>query len=198
MVLPSTMGRISRCTPSRETSGPLLLPFPIILSISSMKIIPFCSASRRPISLTSSMSINFCASWFVKILRASLTLTWRFFFLDGRKSPRISLMLMLISSFIPAMTPMVLEPSSSTSISITSSSILPSARSCAMASRLIWRFFSFSAFSASLAGSGASGWAGCLLLFIKISKGVLMVSFFFFMGTRISRISLFARSSACS
>ena len=38
--LPSTIGKISRCTPSRETSGPLLDPFPAILSISSRKIMP--------------------------------------------------------------------------------------------------------------------------------------------------------------
>ena len=37
---PSTMGRMSLCTPSRETSGPFCEDFPAILSISSMKMTP--------------------------------------------------------------------------------------------------------------------------------------------------------------
>ena len=39
-VVPSTMGRMSRCTPSRETSGPCPPSRPAILSISSMKMMP--------------------------------------------------------------------------------------------------------------------------------------------------------------
>ena len=42
--LPSTIGKMSRCTPSRETSPPLW-PLAAILSISSIKIIPEVSAS---------------------------------------------------------------------------------------------------------------------------------------------------------
>ena len=38
--MPSTMGRMSRCTPSRETSGPWPPSRPAILSISSMKMMP--------------------------------------------------------------------------------------------------------------------------------------------------------------
>ena len=39
-VVPSTMGRMSRCTPSRDTSGPWPPSRPAILSISSMKRMP--------------------------------------------------------------------------------------------------------------------------------------------------------------
>ena len=43
-VVPSTIGRRSRCTPSRETSGPWTLSRPAILSISSRNTIPADSA----------------------------------------------------------------------------------------------------------------------------------------------------------
>ena len=39
-VVPSTIGRMSRCTPSRLTSGPWLPSRPATLSISSMKMMP--------------------------------------------------------------------------------------------------------------------------------------------------------------
>ena len=42
---PSTIGRISRWTPSRETSPEFCCDFEVILSISSMKIIPELSAN---------------------------------------------------------------------------------------------------------------------------------------------------------
>ena len=41
-VVPSTIGRMSRCTPSRLTSGPWLPSRPATLSISSMKMMPAC------------------------------------------------------------------------------------------------------------------------------------------------------------
>lgn len=44
-VEPSTIGKISRCTPSRDTSGPEEEPFTATLSISSKKMIPLRSAS---------------------------------------------------------------------------------------------------------------------------------------------------------
>ena len=57
---PSTIGRISRCTPSRETSGPFgLPPLPVILSISSIKIMPFCSARCKASAFMLSVSISF-------------------------------------------------------------------------------------------------------------------------------------------
>ena len=46
-VQPSTSGSRSRCTPSRETSAPMVSGAPAILSISSMKTMPFCSAFRQ-------------------------------------------------------------------------------------------------------------------------------------------------------
>ena len=42
-VVPSTIGRMSRCTPSRRTSGPWPPSRPAILSISSTKMMPLCS-----------------------------------------------------------------------------------------------------------------------------------------------------------
>ena len=42
-VEPSTIGSRSRCTPSRDTSGPIVRSRPAILSISSRKTMPVCS-----------------------------------------------------------------------------------------------------------------------------------------------------------
>ena len=58
-VQPSTRGRISRCTPSRDTAGPLEpLPFMAILSISSINIMPSCSARSRASDITASYHIK--------------------------------------------------------------------------------------------------------------------------------------------
>ncbi len=48
-VLPSTSGSRSRCTPSRDTSAPMVSWRRATLSISSMNTMPFCSAlAQRP------------------------------------------------------------------------------------------------------------------------------------------------------
>src|SRR5258708_7081305 len=53
-VVPSTSGRRSRCTPCRETSAPCISDRDAILSISSRKTMPFCSAAASALVLTSS------------------------------------------------------------------------------------------------------------------------------------------------
>src|SRR6185437_7837679 len=63
-VVPSTIGRMSRCTPSRDTSGPWPDSRPAILSTSSIKRIPICSTRSTAIRVTWSMSINrLSSSW---------------------------------------------------------------------------------------------------------------------------------------
>src|SRR5581483_127653 len=57
-VVPSTIGRMSRWTPSRETSGPWPDSRPAILSISSRKIIPEDSTRSSAARATVSMSIR--------------------------------------------------------------------------------------------------------------------------------------------
>ena len=49
-VVPSTIGRMSRCTPSRLTSGPWPPSRPAILSISSMKMMPACSTRSTAVA----------------------------------------------------------------------------------------------------------------------------------------------------
>ena len=88
-VLPSTMGRMSRCTPSLETSTPPRLPLPAILSISSIKMMPSFSARRIASAFTASSSTSFSASSARKISFASLTVSLRFFFFCGNISPKI-------------------------------------------------------------------------------------------------------------
>ena len=61
-VEPSTMGRISRCTPSRLTSGPEPTLRPAILSISSRNTMPLCSQRRMASSFTASSSISLLLS----------------------------------------------------------------------------------------------------------------------------------------
>ncbi len=90
-VLPSTIGKISLCTPSRLTSGPLPSPaFEAILSISSKNIMPSCSASFRPSEFMLSWSIILLASSVVKCFKASETVIFFFFFCLGIKRPRTS------------------------------------------------------------------------------------------------------------
>ena len=97
-VLPSTMGRMSRWTPSRETSGPWPPSRLAILSISSMKMMPLCSVRSRARALTFSMSTSFSASDCMSISRASATFIRRRLVFLGKRLPNISLMLMPISS----------------------------------------------------------------------------------------------------
>ena len=75
---PSTIGSSPRCTPSRLTSGPPTAPCrPAILSISSMKMIPDCSARLNASPVACSISIIRSASWSSRIRRASATVTFR-------------------------------------------------------------------------------------------------------------------------
>src|ERR1700674_9653 len=115
---PSTIGKMSRCTPSREMSGtppPRPLP-PAILSISSTKMMPFSSARRTASRLSESVSTSLAASSCVKICLASATVTRRLLRLFGRMLPSRSPMLAPISS--PCGPPMMICCDSSTSISI--------------------------------------------------------------------------------
>src|SRR6056297_350556 len=88
------MGRRSRCTPSRDISGPLPPPpsLPVTLSISSRKIIPDCSTFSIASLTTFSISTRRWASSWTSSSMASETLTFRFFPppLPGMKLPRIS------------------------------------------------------------------------------------------------------------
>ena len=73
-VEPSTIGSRSRCTPSRETSGPWPpVSRPAILSISSMKMMPACSARRIASFCSRSRSISLVASSSVSTSSASGT-----------------------------------------------------------------------------------------------------------------------------
>ena len=76
-VQPSTSGSRSRCTPSRETSAPMVSCRRAILSISSMNTIPFCSALSSARPLSSSSLISFAASSSTMIFSASRTFTRR-------------------------------------------------------------------------------------------------------------------------
>src|SRR5579884_600763 len=73
------MGRRSRCTPSRETSGPTVPRSPAILSISSMKITPWFSTRSSASFTTSSMSTSFFSSSSIRMRRASWRCTVRRF-----------------------------------------------------------------------------------------------------------------------
>ena len=57
-VEPSTIGSRSRCTPSRDTSGPCTPSRPAILSISSRKTMPDCSTRRIASRVAASWSIR--------------------------------------------------------------------------------------------------------------------------------------------
>jgi hypothetical protein len=65
-VVPSTMGRMSRCTPSRLTSGPWPDSRPAILSISSRKMMPLRSTRSKAMRVTCSMSMSFCSSSWIR------------------------------------------------------------------------------------------------------------------------------------
>ncbi len=76
-VVPSTMGRRSRCTPSRETSGPWTLSRPAILSISSRNTMPADSARSTASRATCSWSTRRASSSSRRRARASGTVTLR-------------------------------------------------------------------------------------------------------------------------
>ena len=86
-VEPSINGNRSRCTPSRDTSGPDDSPRLHILSISSIKMIPLFSAAKIAFSFKSSWLINFDASDSINALSASLIFMVRF--LDSPLLPRL-------------------------------------------------------------------------------------------------------------
>ena len=124
---------MSRCTPSRETSGPEVAPFPIILSISSINIIPSCSAFSTASRMTSSISMSLSASSWVSILLASFTLILRSFFCFGSIPPKRSFMFM---STPIANSASLCGVDCSTSTSTVSSSCSPCVSSRISASRL--------------------------------------------------------------
>src|SRR5215510_11117668 len=129
-VEPSTMGRRSRCTPSRETSGPCTPSRPATLSSSSRKMIPESSTRRMACATASSTSTSFCASSWARSRRASPTLSRRRRVLFGRMLASMSLMLMPTSSIpCPENTSNIGPVWACTSTSICRSSSLP-ARSC--------------------------------------------------------------------
>ena len=84
-VLPSTSGRRSRCTPSRETSDPWYSLRRATLSSSSMKTMAFSSVSRSARALSSSSSTSFAASSSARSRIASFTGTDR---VRARPDPR--------------------------------------------------------------------------------------------------------------
>ena len=129
-VQPSTMGRISRCTPSLETSGPFARSPPAILSISSINTIPSCSALSIASRITSSISISLSDSSWVSILLASVTFTRRFFLFFGSMPPIISLRLrsMPIASMVSL--PVDCCSTSTSTSSFSSSPLLSCSASC--------------------------------------------------------------------
>src|SRR6267142_362152 len=92
------MGRMSRCTPSRETSGPWPDSRPATLSISSIKMMPICSARSTATRVTWSMSSSLFSSSWIKYSKASATLILRFFFCWPNIPESMSLILTSISS----------------------------------------------------------------------------------------------------
>ena len=85
-VEPSTIGKMSRCTPSREMSGPPPCSLPAILSISSIKMIPDCSTRlNRFLGHLIHVDQLLSSSCWIKILRASRTGSLRFFVRFGKE-----------------------------------------------------------------------------------------------------------------
>ena len=132
------MGSRSRCTPSRETSGPPACPrSPAILSSSSMKMMPWFSTRSSDSLITSSMSTSFLSSSSTMTRRASGTFTVRRFFRFGIISCSISVKLMSAPS-IPCggwISSIIGKLWGVTSISTSRSSRPPSASICRSFSR---------------------------------------------------------------
>ena len=125
-VEPSTMGRRSRCTPCRETSGPCPPSRPAILSSSSRKMMPEFSTRTMACTTASSASTSFWASSCSRSRRASPILSRRRRVRPGRIWDSMSLRLMPTSSIpCPEKTWSIGFDWSDTSISMTRSSSLP-------------------------------------------------------------------------
>ena len=148
MVVPSTMGRMSRCTPSRLTSGPWPLSRPAILSISSRKMMPLCSTRSSAVLVTWSMSIRRCSSSAIKYSKASLTFIFRFLVRWPKMLGSMSLKLTSMSS----MPWLLMISNEGMFFSRTSSSTV---RSSSLPSRSCWR--SLSRLRVALASAGAAG-----------------------------------------
>ncbi len=149
---PSTMGRRSRWTPSRETSGPPWPPpsRPATLSISSMKMIPACSARRMASFCSRSTSISLFASSSVSTSSASGSGSRRRFVLRA-PCGIMSRRLRTISSIpVPENTSTNEAGESEVSISTILSSSFPSRISLRRLSRV----------ALSAGGSGDDGGAG--------------------------------------
>ena len=73
IVVPSTIGSKSRCTPSRETSPPFTFPRAQILSISSMKTMPSFSTAFKEFLMILSSSIILFDSSSINVFIASST-----------------------------------------------------------------------------------------------------------------------------
>ena len=102
-VAPSTIGSKSRCTPSRDTSGPCPPPWrETILSISSRKMMPDCSVLITALRVTLSISIRSSTASFFNILKASATVSLRILPFLGNILPKASRRFDSISS-IPAL-----------------------------------------------------------------------------------------------
>ncbi len=97
-VLPSIRGSKSRCTPSRDTSGPELSPRLQILSISSMKTIPLFSTLKIAASFSSSWFTSFAASSSASAFIASLIFSLRFFLVSPARFWNIPCSWLVISS----------------------------------------------------------------------------------------------------
>ena len=134
---PSTMGRRSRCTPSRDTSGPpISLLAPAILSISSRKMMPSFSTRSSASATTSSWLMSLSYSSSSRMRRASATVTVRRFFRLGMNCSSISPKLPIPSGapcWAKSKPPM---DDAATSISISRCSSWPSSRSCLSLSRV--------------------------------------------------------------
>ena len=125
-VVPSTIGRMSRCTPSRLTSGPCTPSRPAILSISSTNMMPACSTRSTANRLTLSMSTSFCSSSWLRCCSASGTLRRRFRGRPWKRLGSMSFTLMSISSIEePVMTSNEGTDRSRISISTTRASSRP-------------------------------------------------------------------------
>ena len=174
-MLPSKIGKISRCTPCLETSWPLLALFVATLSISSMKIIPICSANSSASWFAVSWSINSSAKSSAKILRAVLTGT-------SRSTLRLGMSWFIMSCicwfwFVPSMPS---APGSCSTLILTfSSSSLPSNNCFLISERLVL-----------ISSVGVSSSSSSLLPKFGIappsndSKGLLLFdAFFFILGT---------------
>ncbi len=130
-VVPSTIGRRSRWTPSRETSGPWVLSRPAILSISSRNTMPADSARRTASRATWSWSTSRDSSSCCRISRASGTVTVRRLVRLPKRPGSMSLIATSISSapWLPRIWKVGIARSGTSTSTVRASSC--PARSCA-------------------------------------------------------------------